>query len=88
MEANSQLRALNQLSPGESAIIAALECRGGIRRRLLDIGFINGTRVECVGQSPHGDPKAFLVRGAVMAIRSEDSRHILIREEQEIGIIR
>lgn len=88
MEANHETHTLNELSPGESATIAALDCHGGIRRRLLDIGFTENTRVECVSQSPHGDPKAFLIRGAVIAVRSEDSRHILIREENEIGTIR
>ncbi len=49
-----------------------------MRRRLLDIGMIPGTKIECVGRSPSGDPKAFLIRGAVIAIRSEDSAGIFI----------
>jgi ferrous iron transport protein A len=50
-----------------------------MRRRLLDIGLIEDTDVECVGRSPSGDPTAFLIRGAVIAIRSEDCKNILIR---------
>jgi len=49
-----------------------------MRRRLLDIGLIENTDVECLGRSPGGDPTAFLIRGAVIAIRSEDCRDILI----------
>jgi ferrous iron transport protein A len=49
-----------------------------MRRRLLDIGLIENTDVECLGRSPGGDPTAFLIRGAVIAIRSEDCKNILI----------
>lgn len=46
--------------------------------RLLDIGLIENTDVECIGTSPGGDPSAYLIRGAVIAIRSEDCSGILI----------
>lgn len=48
-----------------------------MRQRFLDLGFLPGVSVSCTGQSPSGDPKAFLIRGAVIAIRSRDSRDIL-----------
>ena len=51
----------------------AIETQGAMRRRLQDIGLISGTRVECVGVSPLGDPAAYLIRGAVIALRREDS---------------
>lgn len=50
-----------------------------MRRRLLDVGLVEDTKVECVGRSPGGDPSAYLIRGAVIAIRSEDSRGIMVR---------
>lgn len=45
-------------------------------QRLLDIGLVQNTAVECVGVSPSGDPTAYLIRGAVIALRNEDGRHI------------
>ncbi|HKM34544.1 MAG TPA: FeoA family protein [Lachnospiraceae bacterium] len=69
---------LNDIVPGERAVVSALKCTGNIRRRLLDIGLIENTEVECLGRSPGGDPSAFLIRGAVIAIRSEDCKNILI----------
>lgn len=74
------MKTLNQLKYGEKAVIYNLNNKGNIRRRLLDIGLIAGTTVECVGVSPSGDPKAFLIRGAVIAIRNADSRLIEVRE--------
>ena len=75
---------LNDLKPGEKGIVSSLLSTGSIRRRLLDMGLIENTVVECVGKSPAGDPAAFLVRGAVIALRSEDSQNILIRERDAL----
>ena len=72
-------KSLNSIDVGESAEIAELLTKGSTRRRLLDIGLTPNTTVECVGKSPSGDPKAFLIRGAVIAIRSEDCAEILIK---------
>ncbi len=69
---------LNNIEPGEHAVIHSLNSTGSMRRRLLDIGLVENTDVECVGRSPSGDPSAFLIRGAVIAIRSEDCRNIYI----------
>lgn len=74
----SQLLHLDQIRPGERAIVKELCTTGEMRRRLLDIGLIENTDVECLGRSPSGDPSAFLIRGAVIAIRSEDCAGILI----------
>ena len=69
---------LSDLKPGQRAKIKDLLSTGSIRRRLLDIGLIENTEVECLGRSPGGDPSAYLIRGAVIAIRSEDCGNILI----------
>ena len=70
---------LNDITPGQTAVIKQLNINGSMRRRLLDIGLIDGTKIECIGKSVLGDPSAFLIRGAVIAIRSEDCKNILIR---------
>ena len=75
----NEINSLNDIKPGQSAIIKELLSSGSIKRRLLDIGLIENTEVECLGKSPGGDPKAFLIRGAVIAIRSEDCLNILIQ---------
>ena len=75
----SQNCSLNELNPGETAVVKELKTRGSIRRRLLDSGLVKDTKIECVGKSPAGDPAAFLIRGAVIAIRSEDMKDIVVR---------
>ncbi len=77
------IRGLHELAVGQRGVVSQLRTTGTMRRRLLDIGLIENTVVECVGKSPAGDPHAFLIRGAVIAIRCEDCRHIDILVEEE-----
>lgn len=72
---------LSSLNPGESAAVLKLHNQGPIRNRLLELGFIPGTQIKCVGKSPFGDPLAFSVRGAVIALRKEDTDTIEIKIE-------
>ena len=74
----SKVRSLAELQPGQQARVKKLLSAGSIRRRLLDIGLIEDTEVECLGRSPGGDPSAYYIRGAVIALRAEDSKNILI----------
>lgn len=69
---------LTDLKAGQTATVSALSAGGSIRRRLQDMGLIRGTRVECVGVSPLGDPAAYLIRGAVVALRSKDAAFVSI----------
>lgn len=71
---------LAELKVGKKAKVLSVDANPNIKRRLQDIGLINGTTVECLYKSPLGDPKAFLIRGAVIALRYEDSSNILIND--------
>ena len=68
---------LCDLKKGDSLVIKEIKTGEKLRQRLLDIGIIPGTKVKCVRISPFGDPKAFLVRGTVIALRNSDSAKIL-----------
>lgn len=72
---------LADLPVGQGARVTALATQGSIRRRLIDIGLIENTQVECLGRSPAGDPSAYLIRGAVIALRKEDSKRVFIEQE-------
>lgn len=69
---------LNQLPIGKKANVAALTSDGTIRRRMLDLGMIDGTEIEALYQSPSGNPVAYLIRGAVIALRSDVSGEIIV----------
>lgn len=70
---------LDMISPGESAVMTGTSAEKSMRRRLRDIGFCDGETVECVMRSPLGDPSAYLVRGVLIALRSEDSELITVK---------
>lgn len=69
---------LTSLKIGQSAHIYKLDSDFTIKRRLQDIGLIEGTHVKCVLKSPFGDPVAYQIKGAVIALRNEDSDKIQI----------
>ena len=69
---------LNELKVGQRGPVSQLLSDTSMRRRLQDIGLIEGTKVECIQKSPSGDPIAFLIRGAVIALRTEDSSSVLM----------
>ena len=69
---------LNELKKGEKAIVKELDIESSMKRRLLDIGLIKDSVVECVLESPLKDPKAYWIRGTLIAIRDSDAKKILI----------
>ncbi|WP_169659388.1 metal-dependent transcriptional regulator [Flammeovirga aprica] len=73
---------LSHLKKGEQAVITGLssECRGINRRRLLDLGFVKGSKIMINMVSPLSDPTAFLIRETLIALRKEQTDMILIKK--------
>jgi ferrous iron transport protein A len=69
---------LHLLPLGTCGKVHKLTSAGNTRRRMLDLGLVRGTRVEALQKSPSGDPVAYEIRGAVIALRSEEASQILI----------
>jgi ferrous iron transport protein A len=69
---------LNQLPIGKKAYVTRLVSEGATRRRMLDLGIIDGTEIEPLYKSPSGNPVAYAIRGAVIALRSDVSGRILV----------
>lgn len=75
---NENLIPLNELPIGSTGKVRKLTASGTIRRRLLDLGLINNTSVKSLMKSPSGDPTAYEIRGAVIALREDDASKILV----------
>lgn len=73
-------RTLADLGAGESARVARIapSCAGAQRRRLLDLGVVPGTEVRAEFASASGDPMAYRVRGALIALRRSQARSVEI----------
>jgi len=69
---------LADLQPGQTGTVTELQSAGLQRRRLMDLGVVPGTRVRVELRSPLGDPVAYRVRGALVVLRQEQARQILV----------
>lgn len=69
---------LDRLPIGTRASVTSIRSDGALRRRMLDLGVISGTEIEPLYTSPSGNPVAYLIRGAVIALRSDVSSKIMV----------
>lgn len=69
---------LNNIDLDTKCYVKNINAEGSIQRRFLDLGLINGTSILPLSKSPSGDPIAYLIRGTVIAIRSEDASKIIV----------
>jgi DtxR family Mn-dependent transcriptional regulator len=71
---------LSCLEPGQKAIVLGISpaSRGSERRRLMDLGLLRGTTVQADFASPNGDPIAYRIRGATIALRHDQADLIYI----------
>lgn len=74
---------LCSLRPGEGCRVRALRVHGSMRLRLRELGLIEGAYLRCLGRSPLGDPAAYELCGAVLALRDRDSRKIWIERRED-----
>ena len=72
------MRSLAQLERDEKCRVERLLLAGDMKRRLMDLGFTKGTTVTCVLCG--SGIKAYLVRGAVIALRNEDADKVPVSE--------
>lgn len=67
---------LDEVPRSERAVVTRLDARGQQRRRLMDLGVVPGVEMRAEQISPLGDPTAYRVRGAVIALRRAQARSI------------
>jgi DtxR family Mn-dependent transcriptional regulator len=79
--AASGLIPLSDLPTGETAEVVSLDplCQGFSRRRLMDLGFTPGARLEPALQTFVGDPRGYRVRGTLVALRQDQAKQVMVR---------
>lgn len=75
---DKEVRLLSSLKAGEKCTVDYLKMYGKEKRRMLDLGLIRDTKVEAVLVSPSGGLTAYYIRGALLAIRSEDASRVVV----------
>ena len=70
------MKRLSDLKPGESGTVRKVEGDKPIRRRMMDMGLVNGAEVEVKRIAPLGDPIEFVVRGYSLSLRKSEAHAI------------
>jgi Fe2+ transport system protein FeoA len=71
---------LNKVGIGCQGSVVAVGGDRDLRRRLLEMGFCNGARVEVVRRAPLGDPIEFRLRGYHLSLRDDQAKYVLISQ--------
>ena len=72
---------LVDLRRGDAGILEAIDLPGEDARRLMELGFLPGTRITAGLSAPGGDPRVFQVDGSEIALRRETARRLRIRRD-------
>jgi len=70
------IRPLSCIRVGQSAVVRALNGQGAMYERLCDLGFTPDSPVVCLFSSILGDPRAYRIKGSVIALREADAEQI------------
>ena len=70
---------LSQLRRGDHGVLDRLDLPEDQARRLMELGFLPGARVEAALSAPGGDPRVYRVDGSEFALRRETASRLLLR---------
>lgn len=68
-----QAQTLLSVPIGGAATVVGIRAGGAMRRRLMDLGLTAHATVEHLFDAPSGNPRAYLIRGTVIALRNDDA---------------
>ena len=74
---------LSELKTGEIGVISKIGGHGSFRKRLIEMGFISGQRVEAILNAPLKDPIEYEILGYKVSLRREEAKLIEIVSEEE-----
>lgn len=69
---------LDNVSIGTYVTVEDLSSTGMLRERMLALGITKGAKIEVVRKGPSGDPTVYNIRGAMIALRSEEASLISV----------
>src|SRR5664280_2185237 len=70
---------LVDLRKGDAAILDRIDLPTEDARRLMELGFVPGTRITAGNSAPGGDPRVFQVDGSEIALRRDTARRLKVR---------
>lgn len=67
---------LSELNTGESGVIVKVSGHGGFRKRIIEMGFIKGKKVDVLLNAPLQDPVKYKIMGYEVSLRHSEADHI------------
>lgn len=67
---------LDEIRPGQGCRIIKVNIGGVTGQRLMDMGFMPGTKIKVVRNAPLVDPVDFSIRGYHVSLRHSEARGI------------
>ena len=67
---------LSELKTGESGVIVKVQGHGGFRKRIIEMGFIKGKKVEVLLNAPLQDPVKYKLMGYEVSLRHQEADNI------------
>ena len=67
---------LSELNTGESGVIFKVSGHGGFRKRIIEMGFIKGKKVDVLLNAPLQDPVKYKIMGYEVSLRHSEADHI------------
>jgi Fe2+ transport system protein FeoA len=74
---------LNEVKPGQKGKIIRIIGRGGVNKRIADMGVVPGTTVEVERVAPLGDPIGVKLKGYHLSLRKEEASNIMMELESQ-----
>lgn len=74
---------LSELKTGESGTIVKVMGHGGFRRRIMEMGFVHGQRVEVLLNAPLKDPIEYKIMGYDISLRRSEADMVEVLTDSE-----
>ncbi|MBP5391995.1 MAG: ferrous iron transport protein B [Bacteroidales bacterium] len=74
---------LSELNTGEKGVIVKIQGHGGFRKRIIEMGFIQGKIVEVVHRAPLQDPVEYQILGYHVSLRLSEASQIEVISVEE-----
>ena len=69
-------KTLATMRPGESGVISRVNGTGPIKRRIVDMGLVSGTRIDVLRFAQLGDPLEIKVKNFNLSLRNTEAATI------------
>ena len=73
---------LSDLKTGDEAYIVKVQGHGGFRKRIVEMGFIKGQRVDVLQSAPLQDPVKYKVMGYEVSLRRQEAEKIEVSQDE------